>query len=80
MLVGILSLLRAESKFFLSDIQPAEIESWCVAVTQAWEGPVDINVKIAMARAWMVIAENVYTMPETDPLYPRIIMWFDRQL
>ncbi|RDB19915.1 Neurofibromin [Hypsizygus marmoreus] len=70
LLLGILSLWRANPFFFLKNITPLEMEEWVITGNRIWEAPMDISVKVSNASCFYTYAAALFSTPPSDTADP----------
>ena len=73
LLLGILSLWRASTEFYLKNIESSEIDDWIPAAVKVWEAPIDSSVKISTACTLWQVVEITYRLTATEPNFDKMI-------
>ncbi|KAF8165773.1 hypothetical protein B0H34DRAFT_794124 [Crassisporium funariophilum] len=73
LILGILSLWRATTLFFMKGLDTEDIDSWVTVAVKLWEAPIDISVKISTASCMRKTSEATFMTPKSDPYYHLMI-------
>lgn len=68
LLMGILSVWRANPLFNLKTITETEVDEWVATAIKLWEVPMDLTVKSSNASSFKLLVESTYAAtPEVMP-------------
>lgn len=60
LLMGILSVWRANPLFHLKTITEGEVDEWVATTVKIWEAPMDLSVKSSNASSFKLLVEAAY--------------------
>jgi hypothetical protein len=80
LLLGVLSLWRHSSAFYMTLAAETEIQEWFSVSLKLWEAPIDDTVKISAACSFRLFVEASFRIPSKHEYYAGLSSWTRRAL
>lgn len=80
LLLGLFSIWRSNSTFFMSTPDGPEINDWFLAIMKLWEGQTDNSVKISGACSFRLTMEVAFGIPADHPVESGLMSWLQQGL